>query len=67
MRADGVEISWAPEQKKWVVRIRVGEEVIRRNYDVPRNALEPAIPTAAQEAIKNEGYEPDVTQITIHR
>jgi hypothetical protein len=29
MRADRVEVSWDMNKKKWLVRITVGEEVIR--------------------------------------
>ena len=67
MRADRVEISWDTNKRKWVVRIQVGEEVIRRSCDVPEDAMEPAIRSAAQEAIGNEGYEADVMQMAIHR
>ncbi|HVO79425.1 MAG TPA: hypothetical protein VMT28_01770 [Terriglobales bacterium] len=67
MHPDCVEVSWDGDKKKWVVRIQVGGEVIRRSCEVPKDALEPAIRSAAQEAIKDEGYEADVTQMTIHR
>jgi hypothetical protein len=67
MRADRVEVSWDADKKKWVVRIQVGEEVIRRSCDVPKDATEPTIRSAAQEAIKDEGYEADAMQMTIHR
>ncbi|MBZ5722368.1 MAG: hypothetical protein LAO03_18510 [Acidobacteriia bacterium] len=67
MRADRVEVSLDADKKKWVVRIQVGEEVIRRSCDVPKDAMEPTIRSAAQEAIQNEGYEADATQLTIRR
>jgi len=67
MRADRVEVSWDAEKRKWVVRIQVGEEVIRRSCDLPKDAMEPTIRSAAQEAIKDEGYEADIMQMTIHR
>jgi hypothetical protein len=67
MRTDHVEVSWDGEKKKWVVRIQVGGEVIRRSCDVPKDAMEPTIRSAAQAAIKDEGYEADVMQMTIHR
>ena len=67
MRADRVEVSWDSEKKKWVVRIQVGVEVIRRSCDVPKDAMEPTIRSAAQAAIKNEGYEADVMEMTVHR
>jgi hypothetical protein len=67
MRADRVEVSWDGDKKKWVLRIQVGGEVIRRSCDVSKDAVEPAIRSAAQEAIKDEGYEADVMQMTIRR
>jgi hypothetical protein len=67
MRADRVEVSWDGDKKKWIVRIQVGGEVIRRSCDVAKDAMEPTIRSAAQEAIKDEGYEADVVQMTIHR
>jgi len=38
MRADEVDGSWDPAKNKWLLRIRIGEEVIRRYCDVPKNA-----------------------------
>jgi len=40
MRADEVEVSWDPAKNKWLLRIRIGEEVIRRYCDVPKNEEE---------------------------
>ena len=38
MRADEVEASWDAAKKSWLLRIRIGEEVIRRHCDAARNA-----------------------------
>lgn len=57
MRADQVEVSWDNDKKKWLVRIVVGEEVIRRYCDAPRDADEPRIRAAAQKTLTDEGYE----------
>ncbi|MBZ5574032.1 MAG: hypothetical protein LAO09_19380 [Acidobacteriia bacterium] len=67
MRADRAEVSWDADKRKWVVRIQVGEEVIRRSCDVPKDAMESTIRSAAQEAINHEGYEADAMPMTIHR
>jgi len=67
MRADRVEVSWDANKKTWVVRIQAGEDVIRRNCDVPEAAMEPAIRLAAQQTTRDEGYEADIMQVTIHR
>lgn len=57
MRADQVEVSWDNDKKKWLVRIVVGEEVIRRYCDAPRDADEQKIRAAAQKTLADEGYE----------
>ena len=67
MRADRVEASWEPGKKKWLVRIQLGEEVIRRYCDVSKDGDEAAIRSAAQKMLGDEGYEPDISQLTIRR
>ena len=67
MRADSVEVSWDAAKSKWVIRIQAGEEVIRRYSGLSKNADEPALRTAAQETLKDEGYEADSTIISIKR
>jgi hypothetical protein len=57
MRADGVEVSWDNDKSAWLVRITSGEEVIRRHCNLPRNADEQALRSAAQQTAKDEGYE----------
>jgi len=65
MRADRTEVSWDAGKSKWQVRIAVGEEVIRRYCDLPRNADEQALRQAAQKTLTDEGFEPDGVAITI--
>ncbi len=67
MRADRVELSWDANKSKWLVRIQSGEEVIRRYSDVPKNADEQALRLAAQKTVQDEGYEPDLSQLSIRR
>ena len=67
MRADRVEVSWDANKSNWVVRIQSGEEVIRRHCDLPRNADEQALRTAAQKTIQDEGYELDSAAVSIQR
>jgi hypothetical protein len=67
MRADNVEVSWDAAKSKWVVRIQAGEEVIRRHCDLAKNADEQALRSAAKQTLKDEGYEPDSSVITIRR
>ena len=67
MRADQVEVSWDATKSKWVIRIQAGEEVIRRYFTLGKSAEEPALRTAAQEALKDEGYEADAAIVSIKR
>ena len=67
MRADRAEVSWDAEKSKWLVRIAVGEEVIRRYCDLPQNASETELRSAAQSTLKDEGYELDGVAITIQQ
>ena len=67
MRADRVEVSWNADKHKWVVRIEVGSEVIRRLSDVPREASEEKLRNAAVQTIADEGYEVDLSHIVVIR
>jgi len=67
MRADRIEVSWDANKSNWVVRIQSGEEVIRRHCDLPRNADEQALRTAAQKTVQDEGYELDSAAISVQR
>jgi hypothetical protein len=67
MRADNVEVSWDNAKSKWLVRIQAGEEVIRRHCDLARNADEQSLRAAAQETLRDEGYEVDSTAINVAR
>ncbi|HEU4416348.1 MAG TPA: hypothetical protein VFT65_16285 [Candidatus Angelobacter sp.] len=67
MQADRAEVSWDSSKSKWLVRIAVGEEVIRRYCDLPQNASETDLRAAAQSTLKDEGYEVDGAAITIQQ
>ena len=67
MQADRAEVSWDPSKSKWLVRIAVGEEVIRRYCDLPQNASESDLRAAAQKTLADEGYETDAAAITIQQ
>jgi hypothetical protein len=67
MRADRAEVSWDSEKTKWVVRISVGEEVIRRYCSLPQTASETDLRSAAQTTLKDEGFELDGAAITIQQ
>jgi hypothetical protein len=65
MRADRTEILWDAEKSKWLVRIAVGEEVVRRFCDLPQSASESDLRSAAQKTLRDEGYETDGVQISV--
>lgn len=67
MRADRVEVSYDAAKHNWLVKIQSGEEVIRRRSEMPKDADEQALRSAAQTVALDEGYEADPTGITIHR
>lgn len=67
MRADEVEASWDAGKNKWLLRIRVGEEVVRRYCSVPRDAQEQALRSAAQQTLMDEGYESNPGELKIRR
>jgi hypothetical protein len=67
MRADHVEVSWDADKSNWVVRIKSGEEVIRRHCKLPKDADEYALRTAAQQVVQEEGYELDVADLLVRR
>ncbi len=65
MRADHADVSWDSEKSKWVIRISVGEEVIRRYCSLPQTANETELRTAAQSTLRDEGYELEGEAIAI--
>ncbi|HEY6249032.1 MAG TPA: hypothetical protein VI685_03670 [Candidatus Angelobacter sp.] len=67
MQADRVDVSWDDNKSKWVVRIKSGEEVIRRYCDLPKSADEGALRSAAQKTVQDEGYAVDAASLTIQR
>jgi hypothetical protein len=65
MVADRVDVSWDQQKSAWLVRITSGEEVIRRHCEIPKNADEQSLRTAALKTAQDEGYE--ATAVNIQR
>jgi len=65
MLADRAEVSWDAAKSKWMVRIESGEEVIRRHWDLPKNADDQALRSVALQTVQDEGYEIDPSKLTI--
>lgn len=67
MVAERVEMSWDREKHKWLVRIEVGQEVVRRWCDQSREADEGALRAAAEQTVADEGYQFDSARLAIRR
>jgi hypothetical protein len=65
MKADRVEISREEKGKRWLIRIQVGEQVIRRHCDEPKNADEATLRRAAVQTAADEGYTVDESSIVL--
>jgi hypothetical protein len=69
-KADRAEVRWDLQKKRWLVRIQVGEEVIKRPapaHKPARDAAEQALRALAIETAHNDGYELDPAAVTILR
>ena len=69
MNADRAEVSWDQPKKQWLVRIQVGEEVIRRHVHVKHAGQtdEQMLRLMAVELAKDEGYQLDQAAVSILR
>jgi hypothetical protein len=64
MKADRVEVSRDDHGKGWLIRIQVGDEVIRRHCHEPQDASEEILRTAALQTVTDEGYTIDPLNVT---
>lgn len=65
MQADRVEISRDKQKDGWLIRIQVGEEVIRRHCGEPKDADEATLRAVAAKTAVDEGYTVDPASIVI--
>ena len=63
MKADRVEVSRDRQANKWLIRIQVGEEVIRRHSHESKDADENTLRATALKMAADEGYEIDPLNI----
>jgi hypothetical protein len=63
MKADRVEVSRDEQGNRWLIRVRVGEEVIRRHCKEPQNANEDTLRNAAIKIATDEGYTIDPSNV----
>jgi hypothetical protein len=68
LRADSAKAQWDSDKKRWLVRIQVGEEVIRR--PVPKiadSASDEELRNLVVQTAKDEGYDLAPETITVVR
>jgi hypothetical protein len=65
--ADRAEVSWDNEKSKWLVRIHVGEEVIRRHWKGPKDAGLQTLQADAVKTAKEEGYDLVSDKVVVQR
>ena len=68
IRATKATVDWDSQKKQWLVRVQIGEEVIRRPLGkAAKDANEEALRSQAVATAKDEGYEVDPSTIAIVR
>jgi len=68
VRADTAAVSWDEQKKCWVIRLQVGEAVIKRPApNVARNANDEVLHSMAVKTANDEGYELDPASVTVTR
>ena len=67
MRADFAEMSWDKSGGKWLLRIRIGDEVIRRHCKKAEDADDDSLRAVAKKTVLDEGYEIDPANVNIVR
>ena len=65
MRADRAELSWDNKKSQWLVRITIGEEVIRRHVKSGKGADKPTLESLAVKTASDEGYELDPAKVSV--
>jgi hypothetical protein len=63
MKADHVEVSRDEQNKRWVIRIQVGGEVIRRHCKEPKDADQATLRDAAVKTAIDEGYTVEASDV----
>jgi hypothetical protein len=64
--ADSAQVNWDTQKKRWSVRVKIGEEFIRRPIPaVPQSAGDEILRSAAVESAKADGYQVDPAKIAI--
>ena len=69
LKTQNVSVDWDSKRKGWIVRIQIGEEIIRRPLGkrLPHEAEEHALRDAAVETAKDDGYDVQAESVTVAR
>jgi hypothetical protein len=69
LKTQNVSVEWDSKKKGWIVRIQIGEEIIRRPLGkrLPQGAEDHALRDAAVETAKDDGYEVTMEAVTVGR
>ena len=66
IQADSAEVGWDLEKKRWQVRIRVGEEVIKRPAPgTSKDADEASLRSMAVRIAHDDGYNLDADRVRV--
>ena len=65
MRADQAQVSWDDKNKTWLVRIKVGEEVIRRHSKSAKDTDDQTLRCLAVKVALEEGYELEPGKVSV--
>jgi hypothetical protein len=68
LRADTAEVDWNADKKHWEVRVKLGEEVIKRPLPkTPHEAADEELRVLAVQTARDDGYEVDPAAVGIQR
>ena len=68
VRVNAAAVSWDAERKRWLIRLVVGEEVIKRAVpNATRDADDEVLRSLAVETAKDEGYDLNALCVTVTR
>ena len=66
IRATRATVDWDSHKKQWLVRVQIGEEVIKRPLGkIAQDTNEEALRSKAIATAKDEGYEVDPSTVEI--
>jgi len=66
LQADSAQVNWDTHKKQWNVRVKVGEEVMRRPFPgTPQSADDDVLRSLAVETAQADGYDVDPAKVEI--